>query len=52
MKKFKVTFVEEIECEDEEQAYDILLEILNETVKAEDVTAFNFKEIKTKKRLV
>lgn len=46
--KFKVTFediFDGVDVESEEQAYDILLEYLNECVKHEDVTAFNFEEV-------
>lgn len=46
MKKFKVTFEDVFGMyETEEQAYDALLEYLNDCVKFEDVTAFNFEEI-------
>lgn len=45
--KFEITFKDVFEnVESEEQAYDILLDYLNECVKYEDITAFNFKEIK------
>lgn len=47
--KFKVTFQDTFEnCESEEQAYNALLEYLNDVVKYKDVTAFSFSEIKTK----
>jgi hypothetical protein len=45
-KKFKVTFLDELEAETEEEAYDIFLGYLAECVKAGDVMAFDFKEIK------
>lgn len=45
MKKFKITFVDEFECENEEQAYDILLDYLNDVVHQEDVTAFKFEVV-------
>jgi hypothetical protein len=44
--RFKVTFEDIFDgVESEEQAYDILLDYLNDCVKDEDVTAFNFVEI-------
>lgn len=45
--KIKITF-EDIfnNIESEEQAYDILLEYLNDCVKHEDVSAFQFEEVK------
>ena len=49
MKKFRITFVDEIECDNEEQAYDILLDYLNHIVHQEDVTTFNFEELHDKK---
>jgi hypothetical protein len=45
MKKFKITFVDEWECQDEEQVIQILLDYLNECAKHEDVTAFEIEEI-------
>ena len=50
MKKFKVTFTDEIEAKTEEDAYKILVNYLQDCGKFEDVTAFNFKEIKKKKK--
>ena len=46
MKKFKITFVDEWKCQDEEQVIEILLDYLNNCVKFEDVTAFEIEEIK------
>jgi hypothetical protein len=47
MKKFKVTFEDIFDgVESEEQAYDVLLDYLNDCVKHEDVTAFNFEELR------
>jgi hypothetical protein len=47
--KFKVTFEDIFEhCESEEQAYDVLLDILASMVRHEDVTAFEFKLIEDK----
>jgi hypothetical protein len=49
MKKFLVTFKDTIAAETEENAYDKLLDYLRETVRFEDVTAFDFKEIRKSK---
>jgi hypothetical protein len=46
MKKYKVTFVDEIDAENEEYAYARLIEYLSDVVRYEDVTAFDFEEIK------
>jgi len=47
MKKFKVTFTDIIEgVENEEEAYDILLDYLDECAENGDVTAFDFEEVK------
>lgn len=46
MKKFLVTFKDTIVAETEEDAYDKLLEFMRDTVRFEDVTPFDFKEIK------
>jgi hypothetical protein len=44
--KFNVTFTDIFEnVESEEQAYDVLLDYLNNVVKNEDVTAFQFERI-------
>lgn len=43
MKTYKVTFVDEIEAETEEEAYHKLLVYLSECVQYDDVTAFDFK---------
>jgi|TARA_R110002124_G_scaffold144975_1_gene310148 hypothetical protein len=48
--KIKVTFEDIIEVEDEEQAYDLMIEYCHEIAKNEDVTAFNFEEVKETKR--
>jgi hypothetical protein len=45
MAKFKVTFVDEIEAETEEAAYDQVINYMREVVQSEDVTAFDFEEI-------
>jgi hypothetical protein len=46
MKKFKVTYIDEFECIDEEHAYETLLKYLKECVVDQDVCAFGFEEIK------
>ena len=43
--KIKVTFEDVIEVENEEQAYDLLIDYCNEVAKNEDVTAFIFEEV-------
>jgi hypothetical protein len=48
--KIKVTFEDIIEVKDEEQAYDLMIEYCHEIAKNEDVTAFNFEEVKETKR--
>ena len=46
MMKFKITFKDIFDnVQSEKQAYDVLLDYLNDCVKHEDVTAFNFEEI-------
>jgi len=43
--KYKITFQDIFDnVETIEQAYDVLLDYLNECVKNEDVTAFEFEE--------
>ena len=49
MKKFKVSFVDEIEAETEEEAYHLLIVYLQEVVEFEDVTAFEFTEVEENK---
>jgi len=44
--KFKVTFVNEFECENTEDCCDELIEFLNSCVINGDVTPFNFVELK------
>lgn len=45
--KFKISFEDIFDnVENEEQAIDVLLDYLNECVLHEDVTAFNFEEVK------
>jgi|LakMenEpi03Aug12_release.lakeMendotaPanAssembly.Ray.scaffolds.fasta_scaffold6816218_2 hypothetical protein len=50
MKKFKITFVDEIEARSEEDAYAMMVEYLKDCGRFEDVSAFNFKEIKKEKK--
>ena len=46
--KFEITFKDIFDgVESEEQAYDVLLEYLNDCVRNEDVTGFEFKEMIT-----
>ena len=44
--KFKITFKDVWEGENEEQVYSLFLDYLHEVVKMEDLTAFDFKVIK------
>ncbi len=45
--KFKITFEYIMEnVESEEQAYDLLLEYLNNCARCDDATAFNFEQVK------
>ena len=46
MKKYKVTFTDVFEAEAEEDCYEQLFEYLRSVLYYEDVTAFNFEEIK------
>jgi hypothetical protein len=46
MKKWIVTYTDEIEADTEEQAYQHILAYLEECVRYDDVTAFDFKEVK------
>ena len=45
MKKFKVTFIDYIEAESEEDAYDNVLDYCAEVYNSRDVTAFKFQEV-------
>jgi len=51
MKKYKITFVDETEAENEEEAYAALIEYLRGVVRYEDVTAFEFEEVKEKDKV-
>ena len=44
--KFKVTFEDVIEAETEEDAYDEMIKYCFDIHNNEDVTAFNFEEVK------
>ena len=46
MKKFKVTFRDEIEAESEEQAYKNIRDFCAMVYNSSDVTAFKFEEVK------
>ena len=46
MKKFKVTFIDYIEAESEEEAYKNILNFCAMVYNSSDVTAFKFEEIK------
>ena len=46
MKKFKVTFRDEIEAESEEEAYKNIRDFCAMVYNSSDVTAFKFEEIK------
>jgi hypothetical protein len=48
MAKFQISFIDELEAESEEQAIEWLFQYLNDCVRHEDVSAFNFNEIKEK----
>ena len=45
MKKFKVTFRDEIEAESEEEAYKNILNFCAMVYNSGDVTAFKFEEV-------
>lgn len=46
MAKFEVTFKDIFTNDNEEECYEELLQYLASCVRQEDVTAFNFREIK------
>jgi len=46
MKKYIVTYYDEIEANSLEEAYEKLLVVLKSDVKYRDVEAFKFKEVK------
>ena len=43
--KIKITFEDVIEVENEDQAYDLMIDYCNEVAKNEDATAFIFEEV-------
>jgi len=45
MKKFKVTFIDYIEAESEEDAYDNVRDFCAQIYNSGDVTAFKFEEV-------
>ena len=45
MKKFKVKFIDVIEAESEEEAYDNVRDFCAEIYNSGDVTAFEFEEV-------
>jgi hypothetical protein len=48
MPKFEVCFRDEIEVENEEEAVDALIQYLSDCVRFQDVSVFNFYELKEK----
>ena len=42
---YKVVFVDDIVCKDEEEAKAILLSVLQEKVNSEDLSCFNIEEV-------
>jgi hypothetical protein len=48
MPKFEITFKDEIEVENEEEAIDALIQYLSDCVRFQDVSAFNIFKIKEK----
>jgi len=46
MMKFKINFVDVIDANTEEEAYEELLRYLGEVVNNQDVTAFDFEQVK------
>jgi predicted kinase len=49
MPKFEVTFKDEIEVENEEEAVEALIQYLNDCVRFKDVSVFNFYKLKEEK---
>ena len=45
MKKFKITFSDEWECENEEQVVEMILEYIADCAKFKDVIAFKIEEV-------
>lgn len=46
MPRFEITFKDEIEVENEEEAIDALIQYLADCVRFEDVSVFNFFKLK------
>jgi hypothetical protein len=44
MKQFRVTFIDTVSANTEEEAYAILLDYLNDCARFKDATAFDFQE--------
>jgi len=44
--KYKITFEDIIEADSEEEAYDKMVEYCGDVYETEDVTAFNFEELR------
>ena len=45
MKRFRVYYIDEVVAENEEDAYNQTLKYLNDCVKNQDVSAFNYEHI-------
>jgi glycerol-3-phosphate cytidylyltransferase-like family protein len=50
MKKYKITFVDEVTATSEESAFEVLREYLRAVAMCGDVSGFEFSEIKTRKK--
>ena len=48
MPKFEITYRDEIEADSEEDAIEWLFQYLNDCVRNDDVSVFNFYELKEK----
>ena len=46
MPKFEITFKDELEVENEEEAVDALIQYLNDCVRFQDVSVFNIYKLK------
>lgn len=46
MPKFEITFKDEIEVENEDEAIDALIQYLGDCVRFQDVTVFNIYKLK------
>ena len=45
MKTYRVTFIDNVTANSEEEAYDALLHYMGQCVKYQDVTCFTFEEV-------